>query len=240
MNRIDEETLMAYVDGELSGVRRHEVERAIADDPHLQARVGSERRLRDRLSGHYGPVADEPVPERLAALVARSNVVDFQAVHAQRARPLWQSLTALAATLVAGIAAGTMLTRGGNGGPVAFADGAMIARGDLAEALDARLAADGARDGPRIGLSFAAADGRYCRTFETAALSGLACRGGQGWQVMAAAAPAGGQGGQFRQASAGNPLVLQAAQEMIAGEPLDAESERRARERGWRNPPAAD
>ena len=239
MNRIGEETLMAYVDGELSAIRRHEVERAIAGDPELQARVESERSLRDRLAGHYGPVADEPVPERLAARVAGSNVVDFQAAHAQRGRPLWQSLTALAATLVAGIAAGTMLTRG-DGGPVAFADGEMIARGDLAEALDTRLAADGARDGPRIGLSFAAADGRYCRTFDMATLSGLACRGGQGWQVMAAAAPAGGQGGQFRQASAGSPLVLQAAQEMIAGEPLDAESERRARGRGWRNPPAAD
>lgn len=239
MNRIDEEILMAYVDGELSGIRREEVERAIADDPGLQARVESGRRLRDRLAGYYGPVADEPVPERLAALLAASNVVDYRAAHVTRGRPLWQSITALAATLVAGIAAGTMLTRG-DGGPVAFADGAMIARGDLAEALDVRLAADGARDGPRIGLSFATADGRYCRTFDTTALSGLACRGSRGWQVIAATAPAGGQGRQFRQASAGSPLVLQAVQEVISGEPLDAESERRARERGWRNPPAAD
>lgn len=241
MNRIGEETLMAYVDGELIGHRRDEVERALVEDPELRARVEIERRLRARIAGHYAPVADEPVPERLAALVAGSNVVDFAEARARRSRPLWHTLTALAATLVAGLTLGTMLPRADGGGPVAFADGRMVARGELAEALETRLAAQGAGDDTRIGVSFASADGRYCRTFDSPALSGLACRGEEGWQVAAAAAPAAAQAGQFRQASsAGHPLVLQAAQEMMAGEPLDAEGERRARGRGWRNPPARD
>jgi len=242
MNRIGEETLMAYVDGELGGLRREEVERVLAVDPELRSRVESELRLRARIAGHYAPVADEPVPERLTALLAGPNVVDLHSARARRARPLWQTLTALAATLILGLSVGTMLPRDdGGGGPVAFADGLMVAQGELADALETRLAADRPADGTRIGVSFAASDGRLCRTFDGPALSGLACRGDSGWQIAAAAAPGAGQAGQYRQAStAGHPLVLAAAQEMMAGEPLDAEGERRARERGWRNPPARD
>jgi hypothetical protein len=241
MNIIGEDTLMAYVDGELGALRREEVERALAGDPELRARVERERSLRERIAGHYAPVADEPVPERFEALVTRANVVDFAAARARQARPAWQALTALAATLVLGLALGTMLPGDGDG-PVGFADGSLVARGELAEALEARLASEPQAAGPRIGLSFASADGRYCRTFDSSRLSGLACRGGEGWEVVAAAAagsPAGG--GEFRQASsAGNPLVLAAAQEMMAGEPFDAEAERRARDLRWRNPQRRD
>ncbi|HEX9933411.1 MAG TPA: hypothetical protein VGB08_11265, partial [Allosphingosinicella sp.] len=227
MNRIGDETLNAYADGELSGLRRDEVERALAEDPELRTRLALQQRLRARVAAHYGPVAEEEVPERLSALVAPAagHVVDLAAARARR--PVWRALAALAAALLLGLFAGSMLPRGDTG-PVTVAGGALIARGELAEALERRLASDRGTS-LRIGVSFAAADGRFCRIFDAEALSGLACRGQEGWQLVATAAPVPGRAGEFRQASSGNPLILGAAQEMMASEPLNAAAERRAR-----------
>lgn len=240
MNMIGDEILVAYADGELSGSRRDEVERALAADPELRARLEAQQRLRARIAGHYATVAQEPVPDRIAALIrdaaAQDRVVPLAEFRRRRSAPAWQTLTALAATLVLGLFAGAMLPRGsGADGPVAVAEGSLVARGALAEALERQLASDQRGDGTtRIGISFAATDGRLCRTFDSEALSGLACRGQAGWQLLTTAAPARPGAGEYRQAGSANTLILQAAQEMMAGEPLDAAGERSARERGWR------
>jgi hypothetical protein len=148
--------------------------------------------------------------------------------------PLWRGFAALAASLVLGLALGRTLLAPA-GGPVGIEHGTMVAQGALADALDVQLASAQPAGAPvRMGVSFAAADGRLCRTFDSAALSGLACRGEAGWQLMMTAAGASGPRGDYRQAASGNPLVAQAAQEMMAGEALDAAGERRARDSGWR------
>lgn len=227
---IDNDLLMAFADGELDEVTRARVERAIAEDPALQARLEVERRLRARLAAYYGPAAEEEVPERLRALL-ETNVVPLAA--GRRPRPIWQDFTALAATLVLGLALGRTLMV--PEGQIGMEGGTMVARGALAEALETQLASAQTPDSAtRIGVTFAAADGRPCRTFEGEAASGLACRGDSGWQLMMTAAAAGRTRGQFRQAGGGDALVLQAAQEIMAGEPLDADAERRARDSGWR------
>ena len=243
--RIDDEVLVAFADGELDAGTHAEVARALAEQPDLRARLERQQRLRDKISAHYGPVTYEAVPERLSALITgdsayvSGNVIDLAEVRQRSARPTWQNFGAIAATLVVGLLAGQLLPFG-RSEPFALEDGAMMARGELAEALETRLASAQAPDAQtRIGLSFETADGRMCRTFDAAALSGLACRGEPGWQlVMTAAADRGGS--QYRQAGSDNYLVLQAAQEMIAGEPLGAEAERQARDRGWRKPARAD
>lgn len=232
---IDDDMLMAFVDGELDEVNRARVERAMAEDPALKARLEQQRRLRATLAAHYGPVEEEEVPERFRALL-ETNVVAFPAPTPKPARPLWQTLTALAATLVLGLAIGRTLLAPGASGPFAVQDGVMVARGELASALDTQLASAQAQDAPtRIGVSFTNADGRACRTFDSAAAAGVACRGDAGWQVMMTAAGAGRQQSDYRQAGSGNALVQQAAQTMMAGEPYDEAAERRARDSGWRS-----
>ena len=233
---IDDDMLMAFADGELDEMGCARVERALAEDPSLQARLDIQLRLRARLAAHYAPVVEEAVPERFRAMI-ETEVVDLSAARARRARPLWQYFAALAATLVLGLAVGrTLLVPAApDAGPIAVEGGAMMARGDLAEALDTRLASAQASDAAtRIGVSFARSDGRLCRTFDSAAAAGVACRTDAGWQVMVTAAGSGGQRGQYRQAGSENLLVQQAAQEMMAGEPLDDAAERRARDSGWR------
>lgn len=240
MIRIDDDILMAFVDGELDELGRARVEQAAAGDPELRRRLEAQQRLRARLAAHYGPIAEEEVPERFRSMLD-SEVVDLSAARARRERPAWQGFAAIAATLVLGVFAGQMLPSGG--GPVAVEDGALVARGALAEALDTQLAsAPAPGDSTRIGVSFASADGRLCRTFETAPMAGLACRGDGGWRLVVTSAGPGGApaAGGYRQAGSASALVLQAAQEMMAGEPFDAEAERRARASGWRTAPDAD
>jgi hypothetical protein len=112
----------------------------------------------------------------------------------------------------------------------------MVAQGELAHALDTQLAsAQASGAATRIGVSFAAADGRFCRTFDSAAVAGLACHGDAGWQLMLTAPGAGPAASELRQAASGDPHVLATAQELMAGEPLDAAAERRARDSGWRH-----
>jgi hypothetical protein len=230
---IDDEMLMAYADGELDEIGRARVERALAADAALRARLEGQQRLRGTLAAFYRPVAEEEVPERFRALLD-SNVVAFPPARARPQRPLWQSFAALAATLLLGLALGRTLLLPA-GGPVGIENGTMVAQGPLAAALDSQLASAQAPDAAtRIGTSFAAADGRLCRSFDSAALAGVACRGDQGWQLLMTAAGSAGPHGDYRQAGSANPLVAEAAQALMAGEPFDAAAERRARDSGWR------
>lgn len=67
--RIDDETLMAYADGELSALETKRVEAAMAEDSALAARVARFRSVRRALRTAYDSVAAEPVPEHLRALL---------------------------------------------------------------------------------------------------------------------------------------------------------------------------
>ena len=236
MMAIDDDMLMAFVDGELDEVRRARVERAVAEDPALRARLEQQQRLRDRLATHYGPTLDEAVPERFRAML-ETKVVPFPPATPRHARPLWQALTALAATLLLGLAVGrTLLAPAPAAGPFAVENGAMVARGELANALETQLAsAQPQGAATRIGVTFARNDGRPCRTFDSQAAAGIACRSGTDWQVMMTTAGSGPQRTEYRQAGSENLLVQQTAQEMMAGEPYDDAAERRARDSGWRS-----
>jgi negative regulator of sigma E activity len=240
--KISEETLMAYADGELAGAEREAVEQALASDPDARALLEEHRRLRSRLTGHYGPVAQEEVPGRLLALLGAEKpegVVSLSAARKnKRAAPaLWQRYGAIAASLAVGIVAGQLISAGGEG-PIAAQSNTLVAQGSLATALETQLAsAQQANSATRIGLTFQNRQGRVCRTFDASALSGLACKSDGDWQVLLAVA-AKRQDSEFRQA--GSPAVFEAAQAMMGGPPLNAEGERKAMAAGWKISAAAD
>lgn len=237
MMMVDDEMLMQYADGELDDIARARVERAAAADTTVMARLEEHRSLRARLAGHYGPVAEEDVPERFKTLLAAEgagNVVAFGPARRRRAAPLGWASAAIAASLVAGVIAGQMLPRA-SGGPVAFENGAMIAQGQVARALETQLAsAPPASAAVRIGVSFPGEGGRACRTFDAPELAGVACRLGDRWRVLVTAPGGSARGaGGYRQAGVSDAVVMQVAQDMMSGEPLDAAAERRARDGGW-------
>ena len=227
---VDDETLMAFADGELSGDERAAVEAALAGDPALREKVEAHRQLRSRLSMAFDGALSEPIPERLSAPL-KPKAAEVVNLADRRARK-WAAREwgAMAASVAAGLLIGIGLMN--TQAPLmAASNSGLEARGALAQALDTQLAAEEAGD-VRIGLSFASQDGNYCRTFSVTRsnTSGLACREGDGWTI---AMTAQGGGGEVRMAGAPE-AILSAVDAMIAGEPLDQSAEEEARARGWR------
>ena len=246
--KITEEMLIAFADGELDPKQRETVMRAVAADPELGRKLAAHQRLRTTLSGHFEPLAEEPVPDRFKTLLAQKpasgddNVVSLAAVRegrkdkverdGRRWSPGWSKFAAIAATLVLGLAIGQSLN---DGSPVGVSGGGIVARGELAEALDTRLAsAQDAGAETRIGLTFRSKDGDICRTFDGTAMAGLACREGGRWRLEQLL-PGTSAGSDYRQASAGDPRLAASVQDMIAGAPFDAQAEKAARDEGWRD-----
>ncbi len=230
MTDIDETMLIALVDGELDEVSRRRIERAVAEDPALAARLDMHVRLRERLADHYAPIEAEPVPAAMRALLqAEAKVVPFARPVAAR-RHAWMTGGAIAASLLLGLGIGHF--SGGDDGPVAVEQGVMVAQGELASALETQLAS--AQDGGsiRIGLSFRRKGGGWCRSFEGQAISGVACRQEQGWQVQQLV-PGSGPETAYRQASSGDARLMATVDALMDGSPLDAAQEKAAKARRW-------
>lgn len=241
-----DETLMAFADGELKGEEAARIEAAIKEDATLAKRVARFRSVRTALKMTYDSVAEEPIPERFRALLGdmavserepapAAKVVDFAAAREQRRMPMGApAWAAIAATLVVGLFAGRMIAPGE--GLLVAENGRVRAGGELTRALDTQLASATENEAAalRIGLSFRSRDGEYCRTFTRVtgerAVSGVACRDPDAWVVQVAASEA-APAGAYRQAA--SSTVMDRVDALIEGEPLDAETERAARDRGW-------
>ena len=147
--------------------------------------------------------------------------------------PSW---IAMAACLVAGLVVGRMAmpspaTLSGADAP------APIAAGPLAKALNSQASGLGA--GPiRIGLSFEDKAGLYCRTFQAsgqAPVAGVACREPSAWRVRSVGPATPASNADYRTAGSETPAaILATVDAMIAGQPLDAAGEAKARAGGWK------
>lgn len=227
----DPATVAAFVDDELDDLTARRIEREAESDPALAAEIARHRALKVRLAAHYAPVADEPVPERLRALLEPDLVVDTSLAarrEAKRARFALAHWGAIAASLILGLTLG--LRPWMPAASVAEANGTVIAAGPLAAALDTQLASNQPSGAAvRIGLSFEDKDGRYCRSFESASLDGIGCRDNGRWNLERTMQ--GQAGTDYRQASSGELAAAAAA--MMTGDPLDAAAEQQARDEGW-------
>jgi hypothetical protein len=258
--KITDEQLMAYADGELDAAAAAEVEAAIAADPALAETVARHRALRRQLREAFAPALDEPVPEHLMALVrapvaepaaatggapvaapaAASGTAPVADVVPLRPRRRWAmpEWAGMAAALALGVALSQAFLAPTPADLRTADGGALRADGALAQALDRQLAADNTPAGRiAVGLSFRDGSGAYCRSFvlrDPRPLAGLACRADDGWHVPITS-EAEVDTGELRQAAAAlPPAVLLAVETRLAGDTLDAEAERRARDAGWR------
>jgi hypothetical protein len=250
---IDLEVLAAFADGELAPEAAARVVMHLADHPEDQAyvdRIAVERTL---LTRAYGPIASEPVPERIRAAIegrppGKARVLPFLT---QRRR-----LAGLAAGLAAAAAAVVLAVQLGGPRPVgpgveggaapALAVGPVAPESPLAAALDARTSGEEVDLAPGARLSVAAsfsdARGRLCR--EVAVVrdrqarleQAVACTDGAGWAVeIAASTPlAAGEEGFVPAAGPGSRAIERLLDEIGAGPALSPEEEAAARARGWR------
>lgn len=248
---VSDEELAAFIDGECDAATSARIEQAAQADPALAERIRAERALIDRLAGSFGTVLKEPVPLQWEAMIraevqpvdekAAAPVISLAAVRAERAEAsrtpraaFWRSAWiggAMAASLVLGLFLGGER----NGAvPIAAENGALVAKGELASALDTQLAS--AQSGKALTMlaTFRNADGALCRVFSGAIASGIACHGAGGWQLRHVLPGTPAQTAQYRQAGSVNADLMAIAQQMASGDPLDAQQEAQARKNGWR------
>jgi hypothetical protein len=241
---ISDEMLMAYLDNELPADERARVDAALMADADLRARLERQAHVHVMLDKAFGPLVNDPVPERFVDLVRNTPVSwrwrlsrAFAGLSGgAETRGFVPRFAPAMALLVVGLGVGfffARMTPGHDGG------GPLAARGSLAQALETQLASDDVLNGPRVGVTFRSKDGAVCRTFdmraERANRAGVACRDSDGWAIAALAAAEARTGSAYETASAGMPAAVRdAVAAMIGGEALDAEAERRARDGGWR------
>jgi anti-sigma factor RsiW len=246
--KYSDEILMAYADGELDAATRAGIEAAVASDPELAASVSRHRAMRERMRRGFEPILQEPVPHRLldalapqasspASVDVRPRPPRGQATVTRPARPWsWPHWAALAATLVVGALIGAGLRHAPAPLMETRHDG-LVAAGELSRALSTRLASDVDPAAViRPGLSFQSTDGNYCRTFVAGRVAGLACRDPGRWRIELLSTLPEAATGTYRPAGGLlPPVILEAIEARIDGDPLDAEGEAAARERGWRD-----
>ena len=222
-----DDDLMRFADGEADTATIVAVTAAVAADPRVAARVEQYRAQRAFAAASFDDVLAEPVPDHLLALLRpAATVTDIMAAREKRVRrfPLSQ-WSALAATLVAGVAVGHLLA------PPAVAP--LVADARLASSLDGRPVA-----AIRIGFSYRDGTATYCRVFRddrAGPTSGVACRDDDGWRLRVVAAAVPRPLGDYRTAAADLPAAVTATVDAtIAGAPLDALGEAAAEQREWK------
>ena len=231
--KVTPEDIAAFADGELSSDREAEIAAAVAADPALAEQVERHKAMKSMLGAHYASVIDQPVPDRLASMLAGSDaaeVVDFAAARQKRESrkrlPHWGWIAGPA--LAASLALAVFL-------PGQGVESSAYADAQLAAVLDDRLVADQSQtDDVRVLLSFRNDEGRYCRAFSAEARGGIACNTENGWRLEATGSGSDGADTDYRMAGVGDGQILALAQEMASGPALDAAAEREAREQGWR------
>jgi hypothetical protein len=243
--KFSEETLMAYADNELDAQTRTAVEEAMATDPEVARRVAQHKALRGKVRLAFDNVLNEPTPQRLIdaargvpAVRREGNVIPLRRkATPPRAWPQWASI---AASLVVGVIIGQAMLRGSGSDLVTSRGGQLLANSVLSHALSEQLASTQTdQSAVRVGVSFKSKAGTYCRTFtahESTTLAGLACRDHDDWrvQVLAQTTSTPENNTAYRQAGSALPKsVLQAVDDNISGEPLDAAAESAAREKNW-------
>lgn len=202
MGDVSDEALMAFADGELSPAERVQIEKALARDPELRARLEIFDATGRRLSAEYAAHLNEPLPQHLIDTVMREGYAGSARRTASAAKSLWDRLsrslsvempvwqTALASTavLVAGIGTGYQISR--TVSPpvptlveslIALDNGHIVVAGRLSQILETQPGhivhgledAGGDRQATaRIRLTFRSKVG-YCRQFEVAGRSGF-------------------------------------------------------------------
>jgi len=235
---ITPERLAAFADGELSEVECREIEALVAADPGLARQVAAHRALRQRLSAHFEPILNAPLPDHLVAQLAEPElqVVDLAKARQQRDSrrgiPRWKWFVgpALAASLVL-----TLMQPWRDKDEITLIDGHAYAAGPLAAALDNQLSANQpASAQTRILLSFRDSGGTYCRGFSGKARAGIACRDDNGWQLRKVIGGSQVKGSDYRQAGSEDAALMALAQDMAPEGALDAGQEQEAKARGWR------
>lgn len=227
-----EERLAAFLDGEMSEAEAAAFEAQLAADPALAARAEAWCANDDRISAAFAPVAAMPLPQDLLAkLEAVPDVIAASKVTAANDNPpAWRRFAMpLGGALAASLAALFLI------GPKPEASGGR----DLSYALETGRSLQPVRlaDGQTVTptMTIRTADGRFCREFQQADTTGLACRSDGKWAVEAKAAGTGpSEQTGIAVAGGADASALDAAYKRLgASDPLGAAEEAKLISGNW-------
>jgi hypothetical protein len=247
--KLDDEILAAWMDGELPPAQADQVTSRLAREPALARRLEAMRAVDAAAVGAFRSVDERPMPERVLDLIhagadeiqsgETSNVVRLRTPAVARFAE-WPVAVAASVALAFGFALSSVL----QDGAAPAADYASLyassipAGSSLDEAFDRGLSTEPVRLGHgRVAepvLTFRSGDGRWCRQIRVSgngrASDALACRRGESWEVELVTfdgAATASDGAPYAQASGGGPAAMQAAVERLLGRepPLGREEE---------------
>lgn len=252
----DDETLMAFADGELDAQTRLAVEKAMETDATIADRVALFAKTGALGKQALGPLADEPVPEALLAnvkaMVDRATQADAEETAAQgnviplaaAARTPWHESTgrwamplAASVALVIGGLAGFYIANMPGEDATAGLQIAQFNQPGLIDALhvvpsgsDITLPSTG--DRLRMIATFRDIDDALCREFEVdqdnrSTVVSVACRMTDSWEVRFAVAAASGSPDGYAPASSLQSLEAYLSA-ISAGDPLSQSDEKAA------------
>ena len=251
----NDERVAGWLDGSLSAAEAARFEADLASNPELAEQVADWQRNDDLLRAAFNAPFEQEVDDALLARMGlatptlasapasgSTEVIDLAARRRSAAvandnLPRRRWALPLGGAIAAGLALAVVLT----GGPSLFAPtgSADVRFAEAMEKLPSRtqlVLPDGGQVAPV--LSFAAADGRYCREFTvsggTRPGGGIACKGSAGWKIEARSAVgavpadpgtigmAGGPDGRsldaaYARLGASDPVSVQTEQRLIAG-----------------------
>ena len=255
-----DETLSAFIDGELPSEEAATIETAQNADPALRERIARLRRADETVRAAYSEAAEGPIPEKVLQLLKTdgdrppseqgAEIVPFPVRLARRAAANWPTALAASLALVIGYGAsdifdptGTHQLASADGFRV---DGAISPAHPMFAALETGRSAQVYKVGTDGGLSvepvlsFEAEDGGYCREFlaydAATRVHGVACRGAQTWNVnVAVKSPAltGAQAGYTTASAQGDRLIGDFVGRAMTGEAFDEDAEKALIDKGW-------
>jgi hypothetical protein len=263
VTHLSDETLMAYADGQLAPVEMARIERLVASDPELRARLEVFRTTGHDLAALFDDHLNAPLPPRLkrftlAPQADLSKVFDLGAKRKGRILPGVGDLrlaAASAAFLAAGIGIGWLMGGSPNRGSadlcklVKLTNDRIIALHPLQLALDSlpsgREAAipisEGRTSKMAVQLSFMDHSQNYCRRYEIGLASGqhyggIACHLDGEWKIElhAILPPLHTQPGKISLAGSENRALEAAVIAVMDGDALGKEDEEAIIRKGWK------
>lgn len=176
MNEIDDNKLMAFVDGCLSEAEAAEVREIVANDPVLLAEVTRLQKTRQAVSSAVDELANTPMPEAVMDMLRTPG--ESVSAPTKHSSLRWLQPFAVAALLGVAFFTGSLLQETG------FSDSYLPQ--NTVHALNT-APDDTQSSNLTIQASYLDPNGSFCRTFTAAdgSLNGLACRKELEWQLVA-------------------------------------------------------
>lgn len=255
-----DETLSAFIDGELPETEADTLRIDMAKDPVLKERVAQMRRANEAVKLAYSGIENEPLPQSVLDLFNKEeadNVVSLTGkqprVHAgilQRfSSAQWPMAMAASLALVVGFGLGQF-----GGGAPGVSGGAMQVAGVIAadnpvfdileNGASAELHMANAETGLQVEpvLSLQREDGVFCREYfisdAKARFHNVACKEDGEWAVKFAVniptAENSVDGSYIAASAESNALAADFIDRIILGDALDAEGEKNAMGGGWK------